>query len=187
MLIFKLTDPGTEATYTLWCFNVDAFLEQYDEASMHPHIIARLHGYPSKWARALDEGKDISVQDLLMHMEKMFGNKHDYAAMIRTLYKVQQKEDEVVEEYMLHIYDVVMVIHHAYLEHLPDRGRDLKKDHFYHGLCPYLHDALSFAIAELPEWEQAHPTFDTLYTLVKKLEAEQPVRACCHTPSLDAY
>ena len=29
MLIFKLTDPGVEVTYTLWHFDVDAFLEQY--------------------------------------------------------------------------------------------------------------------------------------------------------------
>ena len=62
MLIFKSTDPGAEVTYTLWHFNVDAFLKQYDEASMRPHIFASLHGYPGKWARTLDEGKDISVR-----------------------------------------------------------------------------------------------------------------------------
>ena len=162
MLIFKSTDPGAEVTYTLWWFDVDALLEQYDEASMCPHIFASLHGYPGKWAHTLDEGKDISVQDLLMHMEKMFGNKHDYDAMIRTLYEVQLKNDETVEEYMLCIHNVVAVTCGAYPECLPDQGRDLKKDHFYHGLLPYLHDALSFAMAELPEREQAHPTFDTL-------------------------
>ena len=135
----------------------------------------------------LDEGKDISVWDLLMHMEKTFGNKHDYDAMIRTLYEVQQREDETVEEYMLCIHDAVTVICHVYLEHLPDRGRDLKKDRFYHRLCPYLHDALSFAMAELPEREQACPTFDTLYTLAKKLEAGQPVHTCQYTSSSEMY
>ena len=79
--------------YTLWCFDVDAFLEQYDEASMRPHIFASFRGYPGKWARTLDEGKDISVRDLLMHMEGTFGNKHDYDAMIRTMYEVQQRDD----------------------------------------------------------------------------------------------
>ena len=187
MLIFKSTDPGTEVTYTLWRFDVDTFLEQYDKASMCPHIFASLHGYPGKWAHTLDEGKDISVKDLLLHMEKMFGNKHDYNAMIRTLYEVQQKEDETVEEYMLCIHDAVTVIHHMYPEHLPDHGRDLKKDCFYHGLCPYLHVALSFVMAELPEREQAHPTFDTLYTLVKKLEAGQPARACHYATGLEAH
>ena len=187
MPIFKLTDPGAEVTYTLWHFDVYAFLEQYDEASMCPHIFASLHGYPGKWACMLDEGKDISMQDLLMHMEKTFGNKCDYDAMIRTLYEVQQREDETVEEYMLHIHDAVTVICHVYPEHLPDRGWDLKKDRFYHGLCPYLHDALSFAVAELPKREQAHPTFDTLYTLTKKLEVGQP--ACMHqyTSSSEVY
>ena len=149
------------------------------------HIFASLHGYPSKWARTLDETKDISV--LLMHMEKMFGKKHNYNAMIRTLYEVQQKEDEMVEEYMLHIHNTVMVICHVYPECLPDQGRDLKKDCFYHGLCPYHHDALSFVMVELPKREQACPTFDTLYTLAKKLEAGQLAWAHCYTPSLDAY
>ena len=154
---------------------------------MCPHIFASLHGYPGKWARMLDEGKDISVQDLLMHMEKTFGNKHDYDAMIKTLYEVQQKEDERMWRSILHVHKAVVVIGHAYPEHLPDRGRDLKKDHFYHGLHPYLHDALSFAMAELPEREQAHPSFDTLYTLTKKLEARQPANTCQYTPSSDSY
>ena len=35
MPIFKLTDLGAEVTYMLWHFDVDAFLEQYDEASVH--------------------------------------------------------------------------------------------------------------------------------------------------------
>ena len=187
MPIFKSTDPGVEVTYTLWHFDVDAFLEQYDEASMHPHIFASLCGYPGKWARMLDKGKDISVQDLLMHMERTFGNKRDYDAMIRTLYEVQQRDDKMVEEYMLRIHEVVAVICQVYRDCLPDRGQDLKKDRFYHGLHPYLHDALSFAMAELPEGEQAHPTFDTLDTPAKKLEAGQLAHARWYTPSSEVY
>ena len=122
MPIFKSTDPGAEVTYTLWCFDVDAFLEQYDETSMHPDIFTSLCGYPGKWARMLDEGKDISVWDLLMHMERTFGNKRNYDAMIRTLYEVQQRDDETVEEYMLCIHEAVAVIRRAYPDCLPDRG-----------------------------------------------------------------
>ena len=80
----------------------------------------------------------------------------------------------MVEVYMLCIHYAVVVIHCVYPEHLPDQGRDLKQDCIYHGLHPYLHDALSFAMVELPEREQACPTFDTLHTLAKKLEAEEP-------------
>ena len=187
MPIFKSTDPGTEVTYMLWCFNVDAFLKQYDEASMCPHIFTSLRGYPGKWACTLDKGKDISVQDLLMHMERTFGNKHDYDAMVRTLYEVQQRDDEMVEDYMLCIHEAVAVICRAYPDCLPDRGRDLKKDRFYHGLCPYLHNALSFTMAELPEREQAHPTFDTLNMLAKKLEVGQLACTCWYTSSSKAY
>ena len=63
----------------------------------------------------------------------------------------------------------------------------MKKDRFYHGLRPYHHDALSFAIAELPEREQAQPMFNTLYTLVKKLEARQLASTCQFAPNSDAY
>ena len=111
MPIFKSTDPGAEVMYTLWCFDIDAFLEQYDEASIHSHIFASLRGCLGKWACMLDKGKDISVRDLLMHMERTFGNKRDYDAMIRTLYEVQQRDDEMVEEYMLRIHEAVVVIH----------------------------------------------------------------------------
>ena len=187
MPIFKLTDPGAEVTYTLWRFDVDAFLEQYDEASMCPHIFASLHGYPGKWACTLDKGKDISVWDLLMYMEKTFSNKHDYDAMTRTMYEVQQRDDEMVEEYMLCIHEAVVVICRVYLDCLPDRGWNLRKDRFYHGLRPYLHDALSFAMAELPKREQARPTFDTLYTLAKKLEAGQLAHTCQYTTSSEVY
>ena len=45
----------------------------------------------------------------------------------------------------------------------------------------------AFAMAELPEREQACPTFDTLYTLAKNLEAGQPGRAHRYTPSPDVY
>ena len=76
----------------------------------HPHIFASLHGYPGKWAHMLDEGEDISVQDLPMHMERTFGNKRDYDAIIRTLYEVQQRDDEMVEEYMLCIHEAVVII-----------------------------------------------------------------------------
>ena len=42
-------------------------------------------------------------------------------------------------------------------------------------------------MVELPEREQAHPMFDTLYTLAKKLETGQPTCTCRYAPSSDAY
>ena len=88
---------------------------------------------------------------------------------------------------MLRIHKVVAVICRAYPDRLLDRERDLKKDRFYHGLGPYLHDAISFAMAEMPEREQACPTFDTPYTLAKKLEAGQPVCMHQYTTSSEVY
>ena len=42
-------------------------------------------------------------------------------------------------------------------------------------------------MTELPKREQAHPTFDTLYTLTKKLEVGQLVCMHRYTTSSDAY
>ena len=42
-------------------------------------------------------------------------------------------------------------------------------------------------MAELPEREQAHPTFDTLYTLPKKLEVGQLAHTCWYTTNSEAY
>ena len=84
-------------------------LESKYNTSMCSYIFASLRGYPSKWARMLDKGKDISVRDLLMHMEKTFGNKRNYDAMITTLYEVQQRDDET-GGVMLHIHEVVAII-----------------------------------------------------------------------------
>ena len=45
-------------------------------------------------------------------------------------------------------------------------------------LAPSLRDTLEFTVAELPEREQASASFDTLYTLAKKMEVCQP--SCMH-------
>ena len=42
-------------------------------------------------------------------------------------------------------------------------------------------------MAELPKREQAHPTFDTLYTLTKRLEGKQLTCMCRYTTSSEAY
>ena len=111
-------------------------------------------------------------------MDHMFGNIRDYNTMIRSLYEIRQKDSETVEEYMLRIHKAVVVICCAYPEWIPDQGKKLMRDQFYHGLLPSLRDILSFAMADFPEHEQANTSFDMLYMLAKKLEARQPL--CSH-------
>ena len=42
-------DANADVTYEIWPFDVQGWLDQYDEVSMHPHIFGSLQGYPSKW------------------------------------------------------------------------------------------------------------------------------------------
>ena len=138
---------------------------------MCPHIFGSLQGYPGKWARSLPGGMNISLNDLLRHMDRTFGNVCDYNSMIRSLYEICQKENETVEEYMLRVHEAVAVVKCTYPDQVPNEGEGLRRDRFYYGLTPSLRDALSFAMADLPEREQADTSFDTLYHLAKKLEA----------------
>ena len=169
--IFCSTDANVDVTYVIWHFDVQEWLDQYDEVSMCPHIFGSLQGYPGKWAHSLPGGMNISLDELLRCMDHTFRNMHDYDSMIQSLYEIHQKEHETVEEYMLRVHEAVAVVKCAYPDQLPNEGEGLRRDHFYYGLIPSLRDALSFMMADLLEREQADTSFNTLYHLAKKLEA----------------
>ena len=101
MLIFKLTDPNADVTYTQWRFDVQGWLDQYQEESMMPHIYNSHRGYPGRWVCSLDGGQNLMVTELLEQMDYAFGNVWEYDTMICSLYEIQQKEGESVEEYTL--------------------------------------------------------------------------------------
>ena len=174
--IFRSTDVNADVTYEIWCFNVQGWLDQYDEVSMHPHIFSSLQGYPGKWARSLPGGMNISLKDLVRCMDRTFGNMCDYDSMIRLLYEIHQKENETVEEYMLRVHKAVAVVKRTYPNQVPNEGEGLRRDCSTMDSPPSLRDALSFAMADLPEREQADTSFDTLYHLAKKLKARHQPR-----------
>ena len=116
MPIFKLTDPNADVTYTLWRFDVQGWLGQYQEESMMPHIYDSLRGYPGHWVCSLDGGQNLTVTELLECMDCAFGNVCEYDMMIHSLYEIRQKEGESVEKYMLQIHEAIAVICHTYLD-----------------------------------------------------------------------
>ena len=115
-----------DVTYEIWCFNVQGWLDQYDEASMCPHIFGSLQGYPGKWACSLPGGMNISLDELLRHMDCTFGNMHDYNSMIWSLYEIHQKEHETMEEYMLKVHEAVAMVKHACPDQVPNEGEGLR-------------------------------------------------------------
>ena len=172
--IFKTIDPNMDVTYTIWKFDVEGWFDQYNEASMMPHIYHSLQGYPGKWVCSFEEGWNISMHELLRWMDTAFGSIRVYDSMIRSLYRICQKETKSVEEYMLRIHEAVAILCCAHQEHMSDQGKNLRQDRFYHGLLPHLCNVLGFAMADLPKREQVDTSFDTLYTLTRKMEARQP-------------
>ena len=107
---------------------MQGWLDQNDEASMIPHIFFSLQGYPGKGPCSLPEGRDISVSDLLAHMDHKFGNVHDCDTMIQCLYEICQKEGETMEEYMLQIHRAMAVICCTYPDRIADQGKNLTRD-----------------------------------------------------------
>ena len=115
--VFQFMDANAEVTYELWCFDVQGWLDQYDEVSMCPHIFSRIQGYPGKWAHSLPGNMNIPLDELLRCMGCTFGNVHDYDSMIWLLYEICQKESETMEEYMLRVHEAVAVVKLAYPDH----------------------------------------------------------------------
>ena len=124
MQIFKSMDPNVNVTYTLWRFNVQGWLDQYQEESMIPHIYTSLQGYPGRWVCLLEDGGNITVPELLVCMDHAFGDVLHYNTMIRSPYEIRQKENKSVEEYMLRIHEAVAVICCAYPDRILDQGKN---------------------------------------------------------------
>ena len=151
--IFHSTDANVDVTYEIWCFDVQGWLDQYEEVSMQLNIFGSLQDYPEKWAPSLPGGMNILFDELLRYMDHTFGNMHDYDSMIQLLYEICQKEHEAVEEYMLRVHEAVGVVKHVYPDQVPNEGEGLRRDNFYYGLITSLRDVLSFGMADLPERE----------------------------------
>ena len=82
--VFQSMDSNADVTYEIWCFNVQGWLDQYDEVSMHPHIFGSLQGYPGKWVHLLPGGMNIPLDELLRCIDRTFGNVCDYDSMIQS-------------------------------------------------------------------------------------------------------
>ena len=93
MPIFKLTDPNVDVTYTLWRFDVQGWLDQYQEESMMPHIYNSLRGYPSQWVWSLEGGPNLMVTRLFEHIDHTFGDVCEYYTMIHSLYEIRRREN----------------------------------------------------------------------------------------------
>ena len=78
MPIFKSTDPNPDVRYILWKFNVQGWLDQYQEESMMPHIYATLRGYPGRWVCSLGDGSNLTAIELLVYLDHAFGDVPGY-------------------------------------------------------------------------------------------------------------
>ena len=125
MSIFKSTDPNADVMDTLWRFDVQGWLDQYQEESMMPHIYASLQGYLGRWVCSLEGGGNITIPKLLVCMNCAFSDVCNYDTMIRSLYEIRQKESKSVEEFMLQIHEAMAVICHVYPDQISYQEKNL--------------------------------------------------------------
>ena len=89
------------------------------------HIYASLWGYPGRWVCSLEDSPNLTVTELLEHMDHAFGDVCKYNTMIRSLYEIRQKEGESMEGYMLQIHEAVAVICCTYPDWVTNQGKNL--------------------------------------------------------------
>ena len=123
--MFQSTDANADVTYEIWCFDVQGWLDQYDEVSMHPHMFGSLQDYPGKWACSLPGGMNIPLDEFLRQMDHTFRNVHDYDSMIRFLYEIHQKDNKTGGVHA-EVHEVVAVVKCAYPDQVPNEGEGLK-------------------------------------------------------------
>ena len=141
-----------------------------------PTFFGSLQGYPGKWACSLPGWHEHPIGWVAethgSHLRECVWLWQYDPVM---LYEIHQKENETMEEYMLRVHEAVAVVRGAYPDQVPNEGEGLRWDHASTtGLIPSLRDVLSFAMADLPEREQADTSFDTLYHLAKKSGSAPP-------------
>ena len=88
MPIFKFMDPNADVT-ALWRFDMQGWLDQYQEESMMPHIYVSMQGCLGRWVPLLEDGGNLTIPKLLACMSCAFSYVHDYDTMIRSLYKIR--------------------------------------------------------------------------------------------------
>ena len=74
---------------------------------MMPHIYSSLWGYPGRWVHFLEDGSNLTMTELLEHMDHAISDDQHYD----------------VCEYNHN--EAVVVIHHAYQDPITDQGKNL--------------------------------------------------------------
>ena len=95
------------------------------EESMIPHICASLQGYPDRWVLSLKDGGNLTIPKLLACMNHVFGDVHGYDTMIRSLYKIRQKDMSLWRSICCESMGLSAEIHCAYLDQISDQGKNL--------------------------------------------------------------
>ena len=78
-------------------FDMQGWLDQYQEESLMPHIYSNLQGYLGRWVHLLEDGSHLTMTELLEWMDCAFSYVCEYNTMIQSLYEIRLKEGESVE------------------------------------------------------------------------------------------
>ena len=150
--IFRSTDANADVTYEIWHFDVQGWLDQYDEASMCPFTF--LVAYKVILGNGLAPYQEVWTSPwmiLLRCMDHTFGNVCDYDSMIQiVVWNPTERKWNCQGVHAKSPWSSSSGETCMYPDQVPNEGEGLRRDRFYYGLTPSLRDALSFAMADLP-------------------------------------
>ena len=129
--IFKGEDAKDAVTYQSWRWDLTMYqCAGCRDCTLLPYAIRSLQGYPGELVQR--SGPDITLDDVLMILDKHYNNVKALDALNQELFQLQMADKETVLDWGIHLSRHLQVLAASFPDHfLPDRVVELKRDCFY--------------------------------------------------------
>ena len=132
--IFKDEDAKDAVTYQSWRWDLMVYqCAGCRDQTLLLYAIRSLQGYPGElvWS----SGTDITLDDVLMILDKHYNNVKVLGALNQELFQLQMADKETVLDWGVHLLRHLQILAASFPDHFPpDPVAELKRDCFYSGL-----------------------------------------------------
>ena len=132
--IFKDKDAKDAVTYQSWRWDLMVYrCAGCRDHTLLPYAIRSLQGYPGElvWS----SGMDITLDDVLMILDKQYNNVKVLDALNQELFQLQMADKETMSDWGVCLSRHLQILAVPFPDHFPsDREAELKRDCFYGGL-----------------------------------------------------
>ena len=132
--VFKDEDAKDAVTYQSWRWNLTVYqCAGCRDHTLLPYAIRSLQGYPGELVQS--SGTDITLDDVLMILNKHYNNVKVLDALNQELFQLQMADKETVSDWGVCLSRHLQILAASFPDHFPpEHVAELKRDHFYGGL-----------------------------------------------------